>query len=133
VMGMVAKGTFSVEIRPVGEPVMSEGVSTGHMSLSKEFEGDLLGSSQGTMLTAMTSIKGSAGYVAIERFTGTLHGRTGAIVFQHSGVMNRGAQQLTITVVPDSGAGELAGISGSLSITIVDRKHFYEFDYSLPK
>ena len=84
------------------------------------------------MLTAMTPTKGSAGYVAIERVTGTLHGRAGSFVFQHSGTMDRGAQQLSITVVPDSGTGELAGIGGRFTLQIVDGKHLYDFAYTLP-
>ncbi len=85
------------------------------------------------MLTAVTSTKGSAGYVAIERVTGTLHGRTGSLVFQHSGTMNRGAQELSITVVPDSGTEEFTGISGRFTINVVDGVHHYEFEYSLPQ
>ncbi|PYT10028.1 MAG: DUF3224 domain-containing protein [Acidobacteria bacterium] len=107
--------------------------SEGRMLLDKRFEGDLVGTGKGEMLTALTSVKGSAGYVAIERVAGTLHGRSGAFVFQHSGSMNRGAQQLSITVVPDSGTGALVGISGTFKLNIVDGKHFYEFEYSLPQ
>jgi hypothetical protein len=82
------------------------------------------------MLSAMTPTKGSAGYVAIECVTGELSGRRGSFVLQHNGVMNRGAQQLSIIVVPDSATGELAGLSGSMTIKITDGKHFYAFDYS---
>ena len=81
------------------------------------------------MLTALGAVKGSAGYVAIERVSGTLHGRSGTFVFQHVGTMDKGAQQLSITVVPDSGTDALAGISGVFRINIVEGKHFYEFDY----
>ncbi|MEO8849729.1 MAG: DUF3224 domain-containing protein [Casimicrobiaceae bacterium] len=102
------------------------------MSLDKQFAGDLSGVGNGEMLTAMTQTKGSAGYVAIEQFTGTLHGRAGGFVFQHSGSMTRGAQQLSITVVPDSGTGQLTGITGCLEITIADGKHSYAFSYTLP-
>ena len=84
------------------------------------------------MLTALTPTQGSAGYVAIERFTGTLHGRSGSFVFQHSGTMDRGAQQLAITVVPGSGTGALAGLSGRLQIHISPGQHAYTFDYVLP-
>lgn len=87
---------------------------------------------QGEMLTALTPEKGSAGYVAIERVTGTLHGRNGSFVFQHSGTMDRGAQQLSIGAVPGSGTGALAGIQGSFRLRIVDGQHLYEFDYTLP-
>jgi hypothetical protein len=80
----------------------------------------------------MTPVKGSAGYVAIERFTGSLMGRSGSFVFQHSGSMNQGAQQLSITVVPDSGTGALKGLAGQFKIRIENGQHFYEFDHSLP-
>jgi hypothetical protein len=103
----------------------------GRMSIDKQFHGDLDGTSKGQMLTAMTDIKDSAGYVAIERVTGTLQGRSGSFVLQHNGTMTRGAPQLTITVVPDSGTGELAGLAGKLTINIVDGKHFYDFEYTL--
>jgi Protein of unknown function (DUF3224) len=87
---------------------------------------------QGEMLTVLTPVKGSAGYVAIERVTGTLHGRAGSFVFQHSGTMNRGAQQLSIRVVPGSGTGGLSGIEGVFKLDIVEGKHLYEFEYTLP-
>ncbi|MCW5557643.1 MAG: DUF3224 domain-containing protein [Verrucomicrobiae bacterium] len=132
-LSRVAKGSFTVELKPEGEPTTADGVSTGRMSLSKKFEGDLQGTGQGEMLTALTPVKGSAGYVAIERFTGTLHGRTGSFVFQHSGTMNDGAQQLSITVVPGSGTGGLAGILGTFKLNIVEGKHLYEFEYTLPQ
>ena len=131
-MSVVAKGLFTVEMKPQSEGGVADGVNLGRMSLDKRFEGDLVGTSKGEMLTALTPIKGSAGYVAIERVTGTLQGRTGSFVFQHSGSMNRGAQQLSITVVPDSGTGELAGISGAFKLNIAEGKHYYEFEYSLP-
>jgi hypothetical protein len=132
-MSAVARGSFSVEMKPQAEPSASDGVSLGRMSLDKRFEGDLMAAGKGEMLTALTPIKGSAGYVAIERVTGTLHGRTGSFVFQHSGTMDQGTQSLSITVVPGSGTGALAGISVSFKITITEGKHFYEFQYSLPQ
>ena len=101
------------------------------MSIDKQFHGDLEGTSQGQMLSAGTSTKGSAGYVAIERIAGTLHGRAGTFVLQHSGTMTRGAPELSVTVVPDSGTGQLVGLSGKLNIKIADGKHSYEFDYAL--
>jgi hypothetical protein len=132
-MTQVASGTFSVEMKPQGEPNAVDGVSLGRMSLNKKFEGDLQGTGQGEMLTALTPIKDSAGYVAIERFTGTVHGRSGSFVFQHSGTMNQGAQQLSIAVVPGSGTGALLGITGTFRLNIVDGKHLYEFEYTLPQ
>lgn len=131
-MSIVAKGTFTVEMKPQAEPGTIEGVSLGRMSLDKQFEGDLAAAGEGEMLTALTPTKGSAGYVAIERVTGVLQGRSGSFVFQHSGTMDQGAQRLSITVVPGSGTGALAGISGTFKITIAEGKHFYEFEYSLP-
>jgi hypothetical protein len=77
-------------------------------------------------------VKGSAGYVAMERVTGTLAGRSGSFAIQHHGIMDRGAPSLSITVVPDSGAGELAGITGRMGITIEEGKHFYDFEYDIP-
>lgn len=132
-MSAVAKGTFTVEMKPLSDARADGGVSLGRMSLDKRFEGDLVATGHGEMLTAMTAVKGSAGYVAIERVTGSLNGRSGSFVFQHTGTMTRGAQQLSISVVPDSGTGALAGISGSFRINIVDGKHFYEFEYALPQ
>ena len=85
------------------------------------------------MLSAVTDVKDSAGYVAMERVTGTLHGRSGTFVLQHSGTMTRGAPQLSVTVVPDSGTGQLAGLAGEMTIKIADGKHFYKFDYTLPE
>ena len=130
-MPSVAKGSFTVEMKPQDDPNAADGVSLGRLLLQKRFEGELEGSSEGQMLTAMTSVKGSAGYVAIERVTGALHGKAGTFVFQHTGTMSRGAQQLSISVVPDSGTGELIGLSGTFSIQIVEGKHLYEFEYQL--
>jgi Protein of unknown function (DUF3224) len=128
-----AKGTFEVTLAPQGEGDNADGTMLGRMSLDKRFTGDLAGTGQGQMLTAMTAVAGSAGYVAIERVTGTLHGRTGSFVLQHTGTMNRGTPQLAITVVPDSGTGALAGIAGTFVIDIVDGKHYYRFEYTLPQ
>jgi hypothetical protein len=103
------------------------------MSIAKQFQGDLEATSKGQMLTAMTEVTGSAGYVAIERVSGKLHGHSGTFALQHSGSMTRGAPHLTITVVPDSGTGELVGLAGKMTINIVDGKHFYDFEYTLAK
>ena len=84
------------------------------------------------MLTATTAIKGSAGYVAIERVTGTLHGRRGTFVLQHSGTMTGGAQELTVTVVPDSGTDQLVGLAGEMTINVSEGKHSYDLEYTLP-
>ena len=127
-----AAGTLEVKLTPEASDEGTEGGSLGRMSIAKQFQGDLEGTSTGAMLSALTTTKGSAGYVAIERVTGTLQGRLGSFVLQHSGTMARGEQQLTITVVPDSGTGELTGLAGLMRIIIADGKHSYEFDYTAP-
>lgn len=127
----LAKGTFTVEMKPQGEPRVVDGVSLGRMLLDKRFEGDLVATSLVEMLYARPSMQGSGGYVAIEQVTGTLHGKQGSFVFQHSGSMAHGGQQLSITVVPDSGTGDLAGLSGNFKLQIDEGKHFYEFEYEL--
>lgn len=132
-MTSVAKGSFTVQIKPAVEPDVAEGVALGRMTLDKQFEGDLAGIGKGEMLTALTPVKGSAGYVAIERVTGTLHGRAGSFVLQHTGTMDQGAQWLSITVVPGSGTGALAGLSGTFKLEIVGGKHLYELSYDLPQ
>ena len=132
-MSRHATGTFAVEIKPLAQADEPGAASLGRMSIDKQFSGDLVAVGKGEMLTAMTAVKGSAGYVAIERVTGALHGRSGGFVFQHTGTVDRGAQQLSITVVPDSGTGQLAGLSGRFMLEIVDGQHFYDFEYSLPE
>jgi len=131
-MTKTASGSFEVQTRPLPHSDAAEGSRLGRFSLDKRFSGDLEGVGQGEMLTAMTTVQGSAGYVAIERVTGSLGGRHGSFVFQHAGTMAHGTQQLAITVLPDSGIGDLVGLSGRLAIRIADGKHFYEFHYDLP-
>ena len=130
-MATRASGTFEVKLSPQAMDEPAEGAPLGRMSIDKQFHGDLDASSKGQMLTAGTSVKGSAGYVAIERVTGTLHGRSGSFVLQHSGAMTRGVPQLTITVVPDSGTDELEGLAGRMTIEIADGTHSYGFEYTL--
>ena len=125
-----ASGTFEVKLAPQA-PDAEADTTLGRLSIDKQFHGDLEGASRGQMLTAGTDVEGSAGYVAMERVSGTLHGRRGTFALQHSGTMTRGAPSLAIRVVPDSGTGELAGLSGSMSITIVEGKHSYDFEYAL--
>lgn len=127
---MRAHGTFEVKVTPVASDP-AQGGSLGRMTLDKRFEGDLVGISKGEMLSATTAVEGSAGYVAIERFEGTLQGRDGAFVLQHLGTMNRGEPRLLINVVPDSGTAALTGIAGTMSITITQGKHFYDFEYTI--
>ena len=121
-----AEGTFEVKLVP--EP---SDEFIGRMSIDKQFKGDLDANSKGQMLSSSSEVQGSAGYVAIERVSGTLHGRRGTFLLQHSGTMNRGVPQLAIHVVPDSGSGELVGLAGSMTITITDGRHSYDFEYSL--
>jgi uncharacterized protein DUF3224 len=130
-MTMHASGTFDVKLSPQSSEEDADGTGLGRLSIDKQFHGDLEATSKGEMLSAGTSVKGSAGYVAIEQVRGTLQGRTGTFILQHSGTMTRGAPQLMITVVPDSGTGGLEEISGTMTINIVNGKHFYEFDYTL--
>jgi uncharacterized protein len=128
-----ASGPFEVKSIPQAPDGVFENATTGRMTIDKQFHGDLEATSKGQALTAMTDVKGSAGYVAIERVTGTLHGRGGSFALQHSGTMNRGVPQLNVTVVPDSGTGQLLGLAGKMTINITDGKHSYDFEYTLPE
>jgi hypothetical protein len=127
----VASGTFEVKLNPQSLADTAADALLGRLSIDKQFHGALEGSSRGEMLSARTAVNDSAGYVAIERVNATLDGRKGTFVLQHNGTMTRGQQQLTITIVPDSGTGELVGLTGTMSIRIADGKHFYELQYSL--
>jgi hypothetical protein len=122
-----ATGTFEVKLTP--QAAKDDPVS--RMSIDKQFHGDLEASSKGEMLSVLSGVKGSAGYVAMEGVSGTLRGHSGSFVLQHSGTMNRGEPQLSVTVVPDSGTGDLAGLTGKMEIIIADGKHSYVFEYSL--
>lgn len=128
-----ARGLFEVKLTRQPLAVNAEDDVLGRMSIEKHFHGDLEGTSVGEMLTAATSVKGSAGYVAVERFRGILRGETGSFALQHSGTMTRGVPQLSVTVVPDSGTGQLAGLAGRMTIDIADGKHSYDFEYTLRK
>jgi hypothetical protein len=128
---MHATGPFDVKLTPQPADDYADGKSLSRLTIDKEFHGDLEATSRGQMLSAMGSVKGSAGYVAIERVTGTLAGRRGSFVLQHDGSMNRGAPTLIITVVPDSGTDELTGLAGTMSIDITNGKHSYTLDYTL--
>ena len=127
---MLAKGTFEVKLTSQSED-KAEVSTIGRFLLEKKYRGDLEGESTGEMLSALSDTKGSAGYVALERFTGTLRGLVGSFVLQHSGAMNRGAMELSVKVVPDSGSDQLAGLSGAMKITIAEGAHWYELDYSI--
>jgi hypothetical protein len=125
-----ATGPFDVKITPQDDK--SDDPLLGRMTLDKQYHGDLEATGKGQMLTAGTSVKGSGAYVAIEKVTGTLHGRTGSFVLQHTGLMTQNVPHLAIIVVPDSGTGQLAGISGKMTINIAEGKHSYDFEYTLP-
>jgi hypothetical protein len=125
-----ARGTFEVKLN-AKSPDDNADPTLGRMSIDKTFYGDLDGTSRGQMLTAGAQVKDSGVYVAIERVTGTLHGRRGSFVLHHTGVMTRGAPELSVTVAPDSGTDQLSGLSGRMQIIIADGKHSYDFEYSL--
>ena len=128
---MRASGTFDVKLAVLTDE--NADPALGRMSIDKQFHGDLDGGSRGQMLTAMSDVKGSAGYVAMEKVTGKLNGRGGTFALQHSGTMTRGAPELTVTVVPDSGTDQLSGLAGRMTIRIEDGRHFYELEYTLPE
>lgn len=129
---MKVKGEFEVKLNELkGYAEGKEGITLGRSSLDKIFHGKLSGESKGEMLSAFTPTKGSAGYVAIEQFTGDLEGKTGSFVLQHFGTMAKGEERLILEVVPDSGTGDLSGISGKMKIIRDNGKHFYEFEYQL--
>lgn len=127
---MTARGTFEVTMTPQASNT-HDGVTESRLAIDKRYHGHLEAAGAGTMLGATTAIPGSAGYVALERVSGTLHGRAGSFVLQHSGIMTGGVQQLSISIVPDTGTGELAGISGQCHLTITPGVHAYELHYTL--
>jgi hypothetical protein len=128
-----ATGSFEVKIAPLDPAFKTDDNSLGRMSLDKQFHGDLEGTSKGEMLTAGNPAKGAGGYVAMERISGTLGGRAGAFVLQHSGTMSNGSFQLNVSVVPASGTGQLVGLAGTMNIIIEAGKHSYDFTYTLPE
>lgn len=129
-----AAGPFDVKLAPLDPYNKDAEASLSRMSIDKEFRGDLAATSRGEMLAVGTAIKGSAGYVAVERVTGALHGKRGTFALQHNATMDRGVPALNIIVVPDSGTGELEGLSGGMNIIIAEGgKHSYEFDYDIAK
>jgi len=129
---MNASGTFEVKTIPQPAEEAAGGAAIGRLLLDKQFRGELEATSQGTMLGARTPVQGSAGYVAQELVTGALNGRAGSFVLQHYGVMNKGAMEQIVTVVPDSGTGDLTGLSGKMTITVENGIHSYRLDYILP-
>jgi hypothetical protein len=131
-MTQIARGSFVVKLQPQPFEGQPEGSRLARLSIDKEIAGDLVATTSGQMLSASTDIQGSAGYVAMERVEGTLSGRKGSFVLQHCGSMNRGSPHLSVTVVPDSGTGQLVGLAGDFKITIADGRHSYAFEYTLP-
>ncbi|HND84156.1 MAG TPA: DUF3224 domain-containing protein [Pseudobdellovibrionaceae bacterium] len=130
---MKIQGKFDVTLNPLETFAAGvEGLMLGRLSIEKTFHGDLSAKSRGEMLSAKTTVKGSAGYVAIEQVEGSLNGKTGSFVLQHFGIMNAGQSRLILEVVPDSGTRELVGLSGSMEIKIESGQHFYVFEYHLP-
>jgi hypothetical protein len=127
---MHAHGPFDVKLAPLDAAHTGEG-ALGRMSIDKQYRGDLVATGEGEMLSIMSAVSGSGAYVALERVVGALGGRSGTFVLQHNATMTRGAPHLSITVVPDSGTGALAGLSGSMQIIMDAGKHAYEFDYTL--
>ena len=128
-----ATGTFEVKLAPQALADSAADKMLGRMSIDKIYQGDLEAVAKGEMLTALTSVKDSAGYVAIEQVSGTLHGRKGTFALQHTGTMTRGVQSLSVTVVPDSGTGELAGLAGTMDINVEPGKHVYDIEYTIAK
>jgi hypothetical protein len=128
---MNVKGSFEVKMTPEPPYDVVEGVSLARARFDKTFTGPLEGTSTVAFLSARTSVATSAGYVALERVDAVLEGRRGTFVVVHTGLMNRGVSSLTITIVPDSGTGDLTGISGKMGIEIVEGKHVYELDYEI--
>lgn len=126
-----ASGPFDVKVTPQDDK--SDDPLLARMTLDKQYHGDLEGVGKGQMLTASTEVKGSGAYVAIEKVSGTLEGRSGSFVLQHTGTMTNNTPQLTITVVSDSGTGQLKGIAGKMTIIVAaGGKHSYDFEYTLP-
>ena len=131
-MHHTATGPFDVALNPEPLSSVAKLSGLGRLSLDKKFQGDLDATSKGEMLSFRSSVQGSAGYVAMETVHGTLQGRSGSFVLQHSATMTRGAPVQSITVVPDSGTDALFGLTGSMVITIEDGQHSYLFGYALP-
>jgi len=127
-----ATGPFEVKLAPLEPAFKSDDNSMGRMSIDKQFHGDLEASSKGEMLYAGNP-RTSGGYVAIERVSGTLQGSPGTFYLQHNATMTHGTPQLNVIVVPGTGTGQLAGLSGSMNIVVAsDGKHSYDFTYTLP-
>jgi hypothetical protein len=125
---MRAKGPFDVTLTP---QQTADDAAVARMLLYKEFHGDLEAIAHGEMMAAHEPLTGAGVYVAIDRVTGTLHGKSGSFLIAHRGIRNADGQDLSIVIVPGSGTGQLTGITGAVSIEIVDKKHFYSMEYAL--
>lgn len=132
-MDQLATGLFDITLQPQSLSPVAETTGLGRLSLDKVFSGDLQASSHGEMLSFRSSTPGSAGYVAMECVQGSLHGRSGSFVLQHSASMAQGQSTQSITVVPDSATDALQGLSGTMQITIDNGQHSYHFEYQLPE
>ena len=132
-MDHIATGRFDIKLQPEGLSPVAEATGLGRLSLDKQFSGDLQATSQGEMLSFRSATQGSAGYVAMEQVHGSLHGRSGSFVLQHSASMAQGQSTQSITVVPDSATDALQGLRGSMQITIDNGQHSYRFVYQLPE
>lgn len=129
---MKITGIFNVKLSPLDTYAKGQGgVTLARMSIDKTFHGELDATSKGEMLSAMTAVQGSAGYVAVEQVVGSLSGKQGSFVLQHFGTMSGDDNRLILEVTPDSGSGELSGLRGKMSIRIEEGRHFYDFDYDL--
>ena len=134
VMTSQANGTFDVKVAPLPNDEKVPGLTVGRMSIDKQWKGDFEGTSKGEMMTTGSEVKGSGGYVAVEQMTGSLKGRRGAFTFIHQATMRQNSDfNMSIKVVPDSGTGQLVGLTGTLTIIIEGSKHSYKFDYTLPE
>jgi hypothetical protein len=131
---MRATGKFDVQITPQASDLAPEGPNLGRMAIDKQYHGDLVAAAKGEMITAAgIAVKESAAYSAVERVSGTLHGKKGTFALQHTGIMTRGTPSLNVTVVPDSATGELAGLTGKMDIIIEGKEHAYVLDYEIPR
>ncbi len=129
---MIITGKFDLSLTPLETYTTgTDGMQLGRMGIDKTFDGSLSAVSKGEMLNALSPVEGSAGYVAVEQVTGDLEGKKGSFVLQHYGTMSRDGQQLILEVVPNSGSGELEGLTGTMKIRIEDGQHYYDFDYQL--
>ena len=127
---MTARGTFDVKVIPQAADDSAAGPFS-RLFLDKQFHGDLEAGSKGQMLGAMSAVEGSGGYVALELVSGTLNGKKGTFVLQHNGTMAKNIPTMHVSVVPDSGTGELTGLAGTMTIIIEGGKHSYVFEYTL--